>query len=1049
MRSASGGGSRPSSVFVEHQYSPHPLILVASTSASLDSSTTSPHDSRRSSMVSSSGGDSWTTTKKKSSATKRDSGLFRRSLSLHRLSRQSGHILTTTANTASPEAIGEPREVPAPAPATAAPSMPTYRLLCDMQLIGSLRLHIAVAVANSISFYPFAVSLFSTMEAPNIPRSRSRDGKRKKRFGGSLTSIVKQYPQSANDGRRDYRMDNKHHYDRPDTAASTRTERQRHKPDSIDHVIRVGSEAHPSELEQPSGAINEPLVEDFQDRYSPRPPVYAMAGDYHAQATDSETDAAFFSQDSSDMEAHNGPRVRSRNYAARNMHIPDRTSSSMAKPQTRQPSRGPPIVRKRSLANANESTPTTPDATPGRGFGPGDRSSAESIYSQETSATSIHTLPPLQTKGPDNSDAQFLEPVIEDDPRSFDLVAPAQDVQTMGMYALERRAEQLLSAEHLQLIFADPKLLLRFTGFLNSHRPQTIPLLIYYLDALKALRAIRYANAIAEALEPIRGYPFTDHPAKPTANTILEEKAKKAFDILVRDDLPAYIAYTWIRVVSVSIQRRITGTLAPHLREASEGLAEVFCLTDPSRPDNPIVFASEEFARTTQYGMSYAIGRNCRFLQGPRTNPNSVRRLAEACVAGKELTEVFVNYRRDGSPFMNLLMIAPLMDSRGSIRYFIGAQVDVSGLLKDCSELDGLVRLVGREQEGSEEGVAGSGGGGGGGGGGEAKKDEFQELSEMFNGAELDTVRRYGGRMHKEYVDESDTESISHGRPRLLLTDPSQDALDERLRDSMASSLGASAALAGVVGGDLKARVNGKLEGVYQHYILVRPAPSLRILFTSPSLRVPGILQSPFLSRIGGSSRVRSDLAAALGEGRGVTAKIRWLTKADAEGEGEGRPRWIHCTPLLGHSGSVGVWMVVLVDEEGSKDAGAVSRGRRFRPAPPVATDIGTGGKDWDESGHGRVQGERSGERRRYDQWGMERERERAPTTTTTTTSRAQSLRSHVGVPVSGGVAGRDGAGSAIGQRADGPGVGSGVEATDFTFNIRTPDERGPRQMAY
>ena len=107
---------------------------------------------------------------------------------------------------------------------------------------------------------------------------------------------------------------------------------------------------------------------------------------------------------------------------------------------------------------------------------------------------------------------------------------------------------------------------------------------------------------------------------------------------------------------------------------------------------------------------------------------------------------------------------------------------------------------------------------------------------------------------------------------------------------------------------------------------------------------MPGILQSPFLNRIGGSSRVRADLATALGEGRGVTAKIRWLTRPDRDGEGEGRPRWIHCTPLLGHSGAVGVWMIVLVDDEGSS-AGQTS-GRRFRQAPPVASNIG--GKEWD-----------------------------------------------------------------------------------------------------
>jgi len=243
--------------------------------------------------------------------------------------------------------------------------------------------------------------------------------------------------------------------------------------------------------------------------------------------------------------------------------------------------------------------------------------------------------------------------------------------------------------------------------------------------------------------------------------------------------------------------------LAPHLREASEGLAEVFCLTDPSRADNPIVFVSEEFALTTQYGMGYSIGRNCRFLQGPRTNPHSVRRLAEACAQGKELTEVFVNYRRDGSPFMNLLMIAPLMDSRGNIRYFIGAQVDVSGLIKDCTDLDGLARIVEKEldpEAAAEEEEMN-------------KKDEFQNLSEMFNGAELDTVRRYGGRMHKEYADESDAENIAHGKRRLLLKDPSQDAIDDQ-QNSMAN-------MARSMGATIKEKINGKLEGVYQHVSLV------------------------------------------------------------------------------------------------------------------------------------------------------------------------------------------------------------------------------------
>jgi len=217
-------------------------------------------------------------------------------------------------------------------------------------------------------------------------------------------------------------------------------------------------------------------------------------------------------------------------------------------------------------------------------------SSAASILSYETRASSVKTLHPLQVKGvPDND---HLEPLEEDDPRCFDLVAPVDD-DVLKQYSLERRSELLFSREHLECIFDDPELLHRFTSFMSTHRPQSVPLLIYYLDALKALRAINYANVVAEALEPIPGHDFTEHPARQTVNSVLESKARKAFDQLVQEELPAYVTHTFIQVVTVSVQKRITGTMAPHLREASEGLAEVFCLTDVSRPDNPIVFASE------------------------------------------------------------------------------------------------------------------------------------------------------------------------------------------------------------------------------------------------------------------------------------------------------------------------------------------------------------------------------------------------------------------------------------------------------------------------
>lgn len=84
------------------------------------------------------------------------------------------------------------------------------------------------------------------------------------------------------------------------------------------------------------------------------------------------------------------------------------------------------------------------------------------------------------------------------------------------------------------------------------------------------------------------------------------------------------------------------------------------------------------------------------------------------------------------------------------------------------------------------------------------------------------------------------------------------------------------------------------------------------------------------MDRIGGSSRVRDELSTALAEGRGVTAKVRWVSKADEDG----RNRWIHCTPLLGSNNQIGVWMVVLVDDDQELS-------RRWKQAPPVAPHRG------------------------------------------------------------------------------------------------------------
>jgi hypothetical protein len=234
---------------------------------------------------------------------------------------------------------------------------------------------------------------------------------------------------------------------------------------------------------------------------------------------------------------------------------------------------------------ANDPTEHTPKQSSTKS-GPTSRSDSYAL--QGPSHEEILDLPPLQVQ-PVFDDADG--PLTDDDPGSYDLVAPPQCQKEV--YSLEKSSQTLFSKEHLQVIFSDPALLFKFTSFLSAHRPKSVPVLVYYLDALKAIRVLHYANAISDGLDPIEGFDFTSQRPKSSANPSLEQKANSAFDVLVREELPAYITHLYIQVVSLSISRRVTGSLSLNLQAASEGLAEVFCLTDPSRPDNPIVFASE------------------------------------------------------------------------------------------------------------------------------------------------------------------------------------------------------------------------------------------------------------------------------------------------------------------------------------------------------------------------------------------------------------------------------------------------------------------------
>jgi|TARA_B100000927_G_scaffold265560_1_gene238352 PAS domain S-box-containing protein len=114
------------------------------------------------------------------------------------------------------------------------------------------------------------------------------------------------------------------------------------------------------------------------------------------------------------------------------------------------------------------------------------------------------------------------------------------------------------------------------------------------------------------------------------------------------------------------------------LVKALQTAQQNFVITDPSLPDNPIVFASQGFLTLTGYALESVLGRNCRFLQGPRTDPRAVAKIRKAVDEGYDTSVCLLNYRIDGSTFYNQFFVAPLRDGAGNVVNYVGVQCQVT-----------------------------------------------------------------------------------------------------------------------------------------------------------------------------------------------------------------------------------------------------------------------------------------------------------------------------------------------------------------------------------
>ncbi|KAF4470120.1 Phototropin-1, partial [Fusarium albosuccineum] len=178
-------------------------------------------------------------------------------------------------------------------------------------------------------------------------------------------------------------------------------------------------------------------------------------------------------------------------------------------------------------------------------------------------------------------------------------------------------------------------------------------------------------------------------------NMFLESKAFVEQRI-VREIFPDFVKQQLSQCTSLALSLDAEGDSPPN---PYPGLKGSFCLSDPARSGNPIIYASDEFEDLTGYSRNEVLAHNCRFLQGPQTDREAISKVRAAIWKNDECTELLLNFRKDGTPFWNLLFLCPLLDPSGKLRFYLGAQIDVSASIEGTDDVVKMLSYGAIEEE--------------------------------------------------------------------------------------------------------------------------------------------------------------------------------------------------------------------------------------------------------------------------------------------------------------------------------------------------------------
>ncbi len=118
-------------------------------------------------------------------------------------------------------------------------------------------------------------------------------------------------------------------------------------------------------------------------------------------------------------------------------------------------------------------------------------------------------------------------------------------------------------------------------------------------------------------------------------------------------------------------------------------------ISDPRLADNPIIACNAPFCELTGYSPEEVIGRNCRFLSGPGTEPWLSEEIRRGVREHRPVLVEILNYKRNGQPFRNAVLVAPIYDEQDKLLYFLGSQIEIGA---DASTSSSMRRIRAAEK---------------------------------------------------------------------------------------------------------------------------------------------------------------------------------------------------------------------------------------------------------------------------------------------------------------------------------------------------------------